>query len=235
MGGHWETNVDRVLCDYTQPGMFVLDIGANMGYYTVKLGTKIGNTGRLLAFEPNPEVNAVCLENLKINGLLGCARLYNYALGETEATATLTHSNSNMASANLVGDQDADFSIEVSVKSLDSVLDDRRPIDLIKLDAEGYEVFILRGAKEALSNSPDCAVMIEVGLERWERHATVEDLIPLCGGNGRELYAVMDDGTLRQMQVEAVRDFLLTRGFHENYFLVVRPEVANARVGHLIV
>ena len=55
LGGTWENFVDDVLCAYAQPGMTVLDIGANLGYYTIKLADRIGPQGHLHAFEPNPE------------------------------------------------------------------------------------------------------------------------------------------------------------------------------------
>lgn len=233
MGGHWETNVDRILCSYAKPGMRVIDIGANMGYYAVKLGARVGPGGSLIAFEPNPEVYDVCVENLKINGLTGFARVLPIALGEVKGTATLTRSRSNMASANLLADQDTDVSFPVEVDTLDAVLQDQRPIDLIKLDAEGYESFILKGARQTLSRSPTCAVMIELGLDRWERHSTLEELVPLCGGGGRELFAVQDDGTLERFSGD-LRAFLQTKPFSENYFLVARPLEVQAHVPDLL-
>ena len=122
MGGVWEVNVARPLVSYAAPGMTILDIGAHMGYYTVRLGKKLAGNGALYAFEPNPEVNSVCLENIKLNGLLNCVQLNKFALGDANGKATLTHSDSNMASANLVGEQDADYSVEVEVRSLDEAL-----------------------------------------------------------------------------------------------------------------
>ncbi|MGF6381302.1 FkbM family methyltransferase [Paraburkholderia atlantica] len=234
MGGHWEPNVDRVLMAYAQPGMNVLDIGANMGYYTVKLGTKITSSGSLLAFDPNPEVNAVCLENIKINNLAGHCRIFNYALGDEDATATLTRSNSNMASANLLGEQDADYSVDVEIKVLDNLVPTSRKIDLIKLDAEGYETKILKGAARTLANSKDCATMIELNLRRWEGTHQIEDLIPLCGGNGRTAYAVHDDGTIEEFAIADIRPFLAIRPFSENYFLVAQPHLVKTHLSELL-
>jgi FkbM family methyltransferase len=234
MGGHWEPNVDRVLSAYAQPGMTILDIGAHFGYYTVKLGTKVGRAGKLLAFEPNPEVNAVCAENIKINGLSFHASLSKFALGDVEHVATLTRSASNMASANLLGEQDNDYSVQVQVRRLDNVVDASVSADLIKLDAEGYEKRILDGATNLLKRSPQCAIMIELGLERWERYATLEQLIPACGGGDRELYAVCPDGTIEYFPLEKVRPFLLGCDYHENYFLVARPIDVEARIGDLV-
>jgi len=233
MGGHWELDVTRVMMSFAQPGMHVLDIGAHMGYYTVKLGTKIGPTGRLMAFEPNPEVNAVCLENLKINGLMGTSHLCKFALGDEPTTATLTRSASNMASANLVGDQDADYSVEVPVYPLDNVVPPDFTPDLIKLDAEGYEKKILDGARNVLARSPNAAIMIELGLERWERSATLDELGPACG-DGKTIYAVHNDGTLEEFTVERIRPFLLRCGYHENYFFIAPKAVVEARIGELV-
>jgi FkbM family methyltransferase len=219
---------------YAKPGMAVLDIGAHFGYYTVKLGTAVGHTGFLLAFEPNPEVSSVCLENLKINGLLSHVRLHTFALGDATTTATLTRSHSNMASANLLGEQDADYSVQVDVKRLDDVVPADRQFDLIKLDAEGYETRILEGGEKTLASSPNCSIMIELNLDRWEKTTNLNDLIPLCGGNGRQPFAVHNDGTLELFDIERMRNFLLSCPFHENYFLVGNPRNVEARVGDLI-
>ncbi len=233
LAGKWETNVERVLMDYCRPGMTVLDIGAHFGYYTVKLGTRIGPTGVMMSFEPNPEVNAVCAENIKINGLSSFVHLNKIALGDAPAYATLTRSHSNMASANLLGEQAADYSVTVEVHRLDDVVPPALLIDLIKLDAEGYEKRILDGGRATLARKQECAIMIELGLERWEKSCELAELVPSCGG-GKEVYAVHDDGSLEHFVAENLRPFLLTRPYHENYFLVAPKPQVEQFVGHLI-
>lgn len=233
MSGTWEPNVDRVLCAYARPGMHIVDVGANMGYYTVKLASIVGAGGTVFAFEPNPEVFDVCLENLKINGLTAHAKVMPIALGDAKGTATLTRSRSNMASANLLAEQDADVSFPVKVDTLDAALANGRPVDLIKLDAEGFESFILKGAGKTLARSPACAIMIELGLDRWERHSTLDALVPLCGGGGRELYAVRDDGTLEHFRGD-LRPFLRSKPYSENYFVIARPSEIETYVKDLV-
>jgi len=233
MGGLWETNVDTVLTAYAQPGMNILDIGANMGYYTVRLGERLAGRGVLHAFEPNPEVSDVCVENIKINSLGNFVKLHKIALGAENGSATLTRSKSNMASANLLGDQDADVSFEVPVRRLDDVLPVEMSIDLIKLDAEGFEKNILDGGASVLERSPKAALMIEVGLERWERSATIGDLGNIAGDQ-RSIYAVNNEGHLIPMEVSAIREFLLTCAFHENYFFIAPQELVETFAGHLV-
>jgi FkbM family methyltransferase len=233
MGGIWEPNVGLPLLSYAQPGMTILDIGAHIGYYTVKLGARAGSTGRVMAFEPNPKVNRVCLENIKINGLSGMTSLHKFALGDKAGNAKLTYSNSNMTSANLLGDQDADFSFDVDVFRLDDIVPEDHSVDLIKLDAEGFEAQILAGANGILSRSPQCAIMIELGLERWERSTPLESLMPLCG-EGKVAYAVREDGMVELMAADKIRSFLLTCSFHENYFLIAPAEYAEKYIDKLI-
>jgi FkbM family methyltransferase len=233
MGGHWEPNVALPLLTYAQPGMNVLDIGAHIGYYTVKLAARVGAGGKVFSFEPNPAVGRVCLENIKINGLMGNVMLHQFALGASEGASTLSYSHSNMASANLLGDQDADFTVNVQVRKLDSVIPDDMTIDLIKIDAEGYEKLIFDGASEVLARSPNCAIMIELSLDRWERFAKIEDLLPICGSH-KTVYAVQADGTVKPMRASVMREFLLTCNFHENYFLVAPKPQAEDYIGGLI-
>jgi hypothetical protein len=139
-----------------------------------------------------------------------------------------------MASANLVGEQDADFSVEVEVRSLDEALPPDTSVDLIKLDAEGYEKRILDGARATLARSPQCAIMIELGLDRWERNASLDELLPACGG-GKEIFAVRPDGMLEKFQLQDVRPFLLNCAFHENYFFIGPERSIEERIGDLIV
>src|SRR5262245_54360926 len=68
LGGIWETFVDDVLCRLARPGMNFLDIGANMGYYSVKIGGLIGPSGKIFSFEPNPEIYPFLKDNMEVNG-----------------------------------------------------------------------------------------------------------------------------------------------------------------------
>lgn len=222
MGGHWEPNVDDVMMAYVKPHMRIADIGAHMGYYSVKFGLALAGTGRLYAFEPNPEIYPVCAENLKINGLDSIASLHKYALGDREETARLTIPESNMASANLVGDQEFGKGYDVKVVTLDGFLPENETLDLIKLDAEGFEPRILDGAKGVLSRSPDCALMVEVNLDRWQRFEPIEMIYKRLPN--REAFAVMDNGSLKSIAEPEIAGFLQSRPFTECYFLICRAD-----------
>ncbi len=232
MGGHWETNVDVVMSAYVRPGMFVADIGAHMGYYTVKLGSLVGPTGKIFSFEPNPEMNAYTERNISINGVN--AELQKIGLGDKPGVATISFVKGNLAQASLTDIGKADFSFKVEVDTLDNVMRSARPLDLIKLDAEGYEPMILKGARAPLNRSPNCALMLELNMDRWEQFAKLEELPELIGEH-RLIYAVTDSGKLVYKEFSELRSFLSGCFLTENYFLFCPPTVdAMGRVEPLI-
>ncbi len=229
MGGHWETNVDDVLTAYAAPGMAFADIGAHMGYYSVKIGARLGSTGRVIAFEPNPAMEPFARRNVGINGLAN-AVVHPFGLGDVATRFMLTFSEGDMAQANLVAHGKADHAFEVIVHRLDDIFDGT--LDLIKLDAEGFEPRVLSGAQATLARSPNCALMIEVNLSRWESEQPLARLFDLVGRD-KAVLAVKATGGLIRMSEEEVRDHLAVQMFTEGY-LFFCPQNAVHRVAHLI-
>ena len=81
LGGHWEVFVDDLLCALARPGDVFVDVGANLGYYTVKIGARVGAAGRVHSFEPNPLMYGFLFDNVEINGLTGRTALHRAAAG----------------------------------------------------------------------------------------------------------------------------------------------------------
>lgn len=237
MGGHWEPDVERGLVGYAQPGMTVIDIGAHMGYFTVKLARKIGPQGRLLAFEPNPLMSVFVYDNIRLNDLMRSCTLHRVALGDEPGIGSLRHHANNMGGGSLIDQRDGDCVIDVPVQRLDDMVPADWTVDLIKLDAEGYEQPVLRGAAAVLARSPDCALMLELRLESWERQGSLDTFLADCGG-GKTVYAVQPDGTLLAVAPEEVRNYLLTclrvTGFHECNFFVAPAHLVRRYVPDLI-
>jgi FkbM family methyltransferase len=138
-----------------RPGMTFVDIGANIGYFTT-LGAKlVGPSGRVIAFEPDPGNFALLEKNVTQNHLSQVA-LMNMALGAESGKALLYKSPNNYGDHRLYnGTADRDASVEVRVEALDTVLDDLKcdRIDVIKMDVQGYETYVLAGMKKTLSRA----------------------------------------------------------------------------------
>jgi FkbM family methyltransferase len=229
LGGTWENFVDDILCAYVRPGMTILDVGANMGYYTVKLGVLIGPTGQLHAFEPNPELVPFLTENISINGLSGTCTPYAVAAGATTGISSLGFDYSNMGGGALdVKPGQRNRSVDVSIHAIDELLPHVEKADLIKIDAEGYEPLVLKGAARLIQRSPDCAFLLEVFLDCWIRHGKImEQLEPLA--NGKRIFAVPHSGRLIELKSEEVQSYLETDSRRMSYFFVC-PPVAVDRV-----
>lgn len=211
MGGHWETHVDRVLTDLVQPGMRVVDVGANMGYYTVKLAHKAGPHGHILAFEPNPDTLPYLRENIAINNLHARVTLYDCALGADEGRGTLGYVAGGHAQANLVGAGTHRTTHEVSIIRADDALHGQ-PIDVMKIDAEGFERDVLLGAQETIRRSPKCVIVMECSLDRWPSLAGCDELV-----QGRAPHLIEADSSLTALSPTALLGRLHNAFLQEAY------------------
>lgn len=157
-----EPDTVHFIREEVKPGQVVLDIGANKGIVTWFLGKQVGPKGRVLAFEPQPEMvpqiervaRSFGLANVEVHGIGLSDRADQASLFRGEAGST----------ANLVAGRDwQQEELEIDVVTLDSFAEEHGldAIDFIKCDVDGYELPVLRGATRVLTEQgPD--VLIEV-------------------------------------------------------------------------
>jgi FkbM family methyltransferase len=159
IGPYIEIYLDRVYERIPQfasaPGQTVLDIGANVGFYTVRQAAAVGPTGRVFSFEPNPSSYRRLLENVTSNSLTWVTCLPFAASSESGANVALYASDRGSSTASLFHDEmrTGSRSVNVETITLDDFVErfhvDR--IDLLKLDAEGAEALAIEGGiKRAL-------------------------------------------------------------------------------------
>src|SRR5262249_14741386 len=153
----------RTICQILRTDAYFLDIGANIGFYTVAVAALISRsgTGRVLAFEPVPDNYRRLAENVGENGLTECCSLFNVALSNTSADGAPTRRESSWGSApgNAASPTNAKFdagftTIPIRLEPMDSLLeryaDDGVSIDLVKMDIEGHEDYCLEGGQRLL-------------------------------------------------------------------------------------
>jgi len=148
---------DRLLCRLIKPGMEIVDIGANIGLYSLRLAALTGETGRVYAFEPEPELFATLLRNCAANKTTNVVP-FQCAVGNSNGRAALARSAFNSGNNNLAPRKAG--TVEVKLVRADDVLP-AVAIDFIKVDVQGYELAALAGLKGVLTSNPGIRVMFE--------------------------------------------------------------------------
>ena len=142
-----------ILERFLSPGKTFIDAGANFGIYTMVASKLVGQAGQVIAFEPTAESFSVLRQNIALNGLTN-VRAVQGALSDKEGTAWL-HYGTDPVRNSLGKDPSADAGGEyVATDSLDNVLQRAgvKRVDVIKMDVEGAEELVLRGANKVLTS-----------------------------------------------------------------------------------
>ena len=133
-----------------KPGMNVVDIGANQGLYSLMFSRLVGETGTVIAFEPEPDMFAALETNISANSVSNVEH-HRLALGSKSGEAMLSRSLINGGDNRLSsGDSDtASMKKLVRVVTLDEIAGERK-IDFIKMDVQGWEWEAIRGMEATL-------------------------------------------------------------------------------------
>ncbi|MEF2551978.1 FkbM family methyltransferase [Aurantimonas sp. A2-1-M11] len=140
---------------FLRPDDLFCDIGANIGSYTI-LASKV-TSAKTYSFEPDPVSAAHLATNVTLNGVNDLVQVHQIALGAESGHARFTI---GQGPVNKITSDARISTREVPVRSLDSVLDGRCPTAM-KIDVEGYEENVLRGATRTLENPILQAITIE--------------------------------------------------------------------------
>ncbi|EKD97879.1 MAG: hypothetical protein ACD_23C00695G0001, partial [uncultured bacterium] len=166
--GVFEAEEVALCCLLLNKGDRVLDIGANIGYFTLLFGGLVSPTGNVFAVEPDAKNYDLLQKNLARNPTAGLVSSHQTALGSQASSARLYHSDSNNGMHRLYASVCCtDDSTEVPVIAGDSL--NLAPLDLIKIDIEGYEPAALQGLSSTLAHSPNLKILSEFSpLSIWE-------------------------------------------------------------------
>jgi FkbM family methyltransferase len=150
-----EGDVDKLIRNNLKRGDIFVDIGANIGYYTVLAAHLVGSEGKVVAIEPVPETVKVLRINCNLNHLSN-VEILPTALWSHECAMPIYFSKGAFGMASLI--ELGEDSILTKAIPLDSVSQSWRTIKMLKIDAEGAEYQILRGSYETLKKV-DCVIL----------------------------------------------------------------------------
>lgn len=158
------------LLHFLRPQDLFVDIGANVGTYSILASAEIKS--KTLAIEPVPSTYKNLIDNILINQMQDRISSMNIGLGSKKGKLKFTKS---LDSVNHVATENEKDTIEVEINTLDSILLGVTP-SLIKIDVEGYETEVLLGANKTLENDKLKAIIIELN-GSGDRYGYCESLI----------------------------------------------------------
>jgi FkbM family methyltransferase len=161
-GGHWEIWITKLFCDLLRPGMTVVDVGANFGYYTLLAAAGVHLDHHVHAIEADPHNFEILNKNVEVNGYEQIVKTYHCAALNVRREVTLRQFRNHFGSNGIFSDP-ADPRIAHSVQVQGIPLDEliTSPVDLIKIDAEGCEPLIFEGMQELIRRSPNIQILME--------------------------------------------------------------------------
>lgn len=189
----YEPDVWQALMKEIRPGDVVADVGAAYGLYTVALAKRVGASGRVYAFEPNPTTLHWLRRLVVLNGVRAWVNIMPYAVGDENATLQF---DSRRGTESHISGGAASHEIEVQSVRLDDALAGKS-IDIMKIDVEGYEEHVLRGAHELLSNPKRAPrkIFIEVHPYAWQQFgASSESLLAFLHEHDYQVFDLQADG-----------------------------------------
>lgn len=163
--GEYEPIETRMVKKFLNPGDCFVDIGANIGWFSMHAANVVGSSGKVISFEPSPIIYPWTVKSAKFNGFSNIISVYHYALSDKSSyllldRGELTH-NPGGSSANNVSSQFT-ASDKHLVKAVigDKYIYDAQP-NFIKIDVEGAELRALRGIEQTI-RSAQPIVMCEI-------------------------------------------------------------------------
>lgn len=167
-------------------GDVVIDIGTNIGYVLLNFAKGVGSEGYVYGFEPNPITYTKCLENIRLNKFSNI-NVSNVGLGDiqTEGEISILHAD-NRGTAFIAPISSSRNNTKVNIITLDYFVQNHniQRINIIKIDVEGYELNVLRGAQTTLKKfKPTLFIEMDDNLLR-RQNTSPEQLMTFIEGFG---------------------------------------------------
>lgn len=160
----WEKYISNYLVETLTPDTYFVDVGAHIGYLSSLAAVYIGSKGmgKVMAFEPSPELFAYLQSNLQSNGATCPWEAFPHAIGEKEGNVQFFTDPERSAHGSLHPHSGAE-AITVQCRPLDEAIPaaDHSRIDYVKIDVEGHEFGVLKGMSHILESNDHLKVIME--------------------------------------------------------------------------
>jgi len=206
--GIYEPFPTRLVQGWLREGYKCVDAGAHIGYYTLLMAETVGPKGTVYAFEPEPSHYAILQDNVMLNGYQN-VKSWCKALGHKPDRMKLHLCPSDNAAHSLLPPLSGEAWPHIHVPII--TLDSHVPIaDFIKIDVEGYEHWVIEGAKKLLSYPHRMALLIEYWPSEIRRSgADPEAMLQYLASQGFGIWQIkdLDVGPLLPASIEELMAF----------------------------
>lgn len=225
----YEPEVINVYERFVEPGDFVIDAGASVGYHTCLLSKLVGDGGVVLAFEPHLESFRLLAHHVHVANRLGNVACMRTALWKTDCPSLELWSVQDLGYSSFHRYANAETSEMVEGRKLDTLLTTDHP-RLIKIDCEGVEAEVLCGANDTLTRGVDC-VILELNYHLMEHTGRSDRTIrEYMQALGYDMFLINlgdeNGGFLPPLKVDPERMITLTNGHHINVLFSTEEKVA---------
>ena len=221
--GHFEAGSEQFFEACLRPGMTVLDLGANLGMYTLRALRK---GCRVFSYEPTPRTCRLLQQNIKVNGFLESGRSHVVAAAVSDTCGNVEFFEiPGMCGHNSIYEEDRETrSITVPTVTLDSQIEEIGRVDVIKMDIEGAEYRALLGMRRLLERNPQVQILMEFAPGHIKRAGvSPEEMLDLIHELGFT-YALIDEesaqaapvGRQELLAADSVNLYLKREGGYEN-------------------
>lgn len=194
----------NIVSEIMHPNFMMLDIGANVGWYTLLTSNIYKDKVNVCSFEPSPLTFERLNRNIELNDISN-VRTFNIGLFNKKTSLKFFYDvegSGGSSFVNLRGRKNV-REVLVPVDTLDGFISKEKisHIDFIKCDVEGSELFVFEGGQNIIKR--DCPVIFSEMLRKWSAkfNYTPNDIIVLFNKMGYECYAIEDENKLRYCPV----------------------------------
>jgi FkbM family methyltransferase len=166
-------------------GDVIVDIGANIGYYTLQVARLAGDNGKVYAIEPVPENVELLKKNIELNDYSNI-EVFQLAVGDVNKTAYVYITDRRNTAA-MIETQASIDKAPVELTTLDKFLENKPPPSLIRMDVEGYEAEIMKGMRGLLESNKPLKLIIEIHPLYYVTKEKREDFVRTLKESGFEV------------------------------------------------
>lgn len=175
---YWKT---KLFFKIVKENMVCVDVGVNKGYYSLLFAKLMKDKGKVLSFEPDPE-NCYWFRRSILANKYKCIKLYPYALSDKEGTSVFYRGKKSGSGSFFPSKDTTGEILVVKTRRLDNVLKDEgiNKVDIIKIDVQGADLLVLKGAERTLK-SENVRLVMDVDVKTSEERVELFNFLRSCG------------------------------------------------------